>query len=516
MASALCNVNETDPQVYEGMSTVLGQIATVASADRSVRCAAFELLGHLVKIAPAAAMRDIDGWIKNLADWFDGEDDDFNQAVAQFIENTVKVLPISFKVYCGRIVPLLLRLLEKEAVVSATEEEDGDNAESSAQCIGRMRQAVLLAIAILISELPEEMSPFVDPFLGALGHYWESNDEDIQKAAAKCVLLMCDGLGVIGGSKPLDLLGLVVESLHDVCDLNLACELLTSLGTLLATFPKLINPEISEKIMVLFREFLSGKVRAVMAKRALDPEILQPLFLAIRLFAISSGGSHARELFDTCARIKNDHKKRMIERSFAVHTMCVISMVKPECSRAAAESCLNMLNNASSEIVMNILLNALSYVLAGNPSVLQPGELAVLLETLKGMVQQDTTRNEMLFGTASTLYFTICSIVGCDVNELMGVLNRVKFVVDDDDIPFIARFLSRAIEAWPQVVATRMKDMLVAIFGSGRWVLNLVPGDVLVQLSAFVKEIPDEEMWELVGWNQHQFVQIMRNVGKLV
>jgi hypothetical protein len=197
--------------------------------------------------------------------------------------------------------------------------------------------------------------------------------------------------------------------------------------------------------------------------------------------------------------------------AYAIHTLCVLSEFKTEFSRTAIESCLNVLARRPSEMVTNLMLNGISYVLVSNPEALYANETPVVMQIVGQILADACPRNDMLLGTASTLYLTMSLIFEFTTDELAEVLRRAKFVVDDDDIPFIARFLWKALTRSSRVIEGRMKDMLAVIFSSGLLLLKMIPLDVVMGLAGLARGIADEELWTLVKGNQRHFVQIIRN-----
>jgi hypothetical protein len=505
IGSTLSNVNTTDDTAYVGMRSIVMRILCIAVSEKAVRCSVYELLGHLARISPLSASGDVAEWMQGLTEWFNGEDDEFSEAVAVFIENIVRVLPISFCPFAKQIVPVLLRLLQKEVVHRPSEEEDEENIESA----GGMQGSVLLAIAELISALPEEMSDFVPDFLSAVILFWNCGEECLQLSAAKCVLLMCDGLKAMGFKQSHELFDLVIESLHDVSEVGLACEILTDLGTLMVTFSSDLDDVLRDRIIALLKEFLRGKIKAVMVKGSLANNVVHWVFFALRSYVIATAGCRAEEVVSLLKIHING--KRALQMGYAVHIMCVLSTFKPEYAKGAAELCLNVLFEGPSETVTNLMLSGINYILVSSPEALNGNDLHFGMQIVRQILSDASAKSEMLVGTATTLYLSIAAVLGPSADEMAEVLRCSRFVVDDDDIPFIARFLWKAAQLWPEVIEEKGKDILTTIFSSGSWLLELVPADVMSGLGGLIRGIPEEEMWSLVKWNQRYFLQIARN-----
>jgi hypothetical protein len=163
--------------------------------------------------------------------------------------------------------------------------------------------------------------------------------------------------------------------------------------------------------------------------------------------------------------------------------------------------------------IRNILLSCLVHIVWANPNAVPAGEIAHL-RSMVGEVLTTRDRAEMIFDTAVTLWCAIAAVVGdVDLGELQTVLAYLPPRIDDDDIPFAARFLHFAVHRWPALLEPHAGRIAVSVAASGRWLLRTIPIEAMGVIGQIVQNISDEEILALVRWNQGHFLQVRQTLN---
>ena len=171
--------------------------------------------------------------------------------------------------------------------------------------------------------------------------------------------------------------------------------------------------------------------------------------------------------------------------------------------------------------IKNITLSALNFLVHSRSNAFSQSNIELLkhhVDTIIGSKTNGNFESDMLVETSSTLWCSIYTAYQPNVSdeELNIVLSTLPPVVDDDDIPFAAKFVYIALQNKPEAIQPHLNRILVNIFASGEWCLKIVPHEIMVELGKYVRKIPEEELQSLVKWNQHQLLQIQENLSKYV
>jgi hypothetical protein len=154
------------------------------------------------------------------------------------------------------------------------------------------------------------------------------------------------------------------------------------------------------------------------------------------------------------------------------------------------------------------LLNCFTHAIYGNPTSLHTH---VHLHGIAAEIIRTEDRSEMLFDTAVALWCALAVASGCaDAAELETVLTALPPRIDDDDIPFAARFLHFALGQWPDAVSPHAARIAAAVAASGGWLTRFIPADALSVVAGIVFTIPEDELWGLVNFNQSHFLQLQK------
>ena len=523
MTSAISSVDDVDNDMYTSMRGILTHLL---QSDAAARAKVFECFGFLAKIAPQAIQGDLPELMKVLFSSFSTEDANMNENIAMCITNVARVLPLAVQPFVSQIVPAFLQLLETEIPSSYDAEEEDENETDTAvgTDVVTMQAAVVNAVATLISELPQEMTPWAEKCVVVISTFLNKPRIALQTAGAKSILLMSEGLRALNFQGAQTIFSAVVESLLDANDVKLASELLVALGSILVNFGSSLSSDDIEKCLELFEQCFSRKIEILYMGKSLSPEILDSLFFACRMFIFGLGENfvHVADRFLEFLRPHMNSKKRTVQ-AYVVHTLGAIILTCPACGSYCSMACQLAMRcmNDKSNTVRNVLLAGMNYIVVANKDALPGDVVSALRQVVHGVLSKQKTPNsdaEMIFGTAATLWCSLCIAFGPQgknfMNELNKVLECLPPVIDDDDMPFTAQFLYHALQQWPDAVTPHAKRILVNVFASGEWCLNLAPREVLATLAGLVQEIPEAEVMELLKWNQHHLLQLKKNIEK--
>jgi hypothetical protein len=98
--------------------------------------------------------------------------------------------------------------------------------------------------------------------------------------------------------------------------------------------------------------------------------------------------------------------------------------------------------------------------------------------------------------------------------ELELVLPMLPPPVDDDDIPFVARFLSFAMPVWGHEVGPHAARIAVNVLACGEWLVRLIPQEAMTALRAIVREVPDDDVLVMLKWNHCHFAQLQKTLDR--
>jgi hypothetical protein len=201
-------------------------------------------------------------------------------------------------------------------------------------------------------------------------------------------------------------------------------------------------------------------------------------------------------------------KKRL--KAYAVHTLCVASLVAPEAATPAADLLQQMMG--ADDQFRHLALNGFAYLLTANPAALNEQQLGALRAAVAEAVRGD---NSDIAQIAAALWCVIAVATGeADQEDLGLVLPMLPPPVDDDDIPFVGRFLSFAMPIWAGPVGPHAARIAVNVMASGEWLVRLIPQEAIIALCAIVGEFPDDDVLAILKWNYCHFAQLQKNLGR--
>ncbi|KAH0792054.1 hypothetical protein GPJ56_004026 [Histomonas meleagridis] len=526
ISSAICNVDEINNDLYGGMRNILIQLL---NGDEMIRAKVFECFGNLAKIAPLAIQNDIPSLMNVLLNSISIDDDIMSESIGNCTQNIAKVLPLTLKEFIPRIVPSFLHLLEKEIQYSALEEEDNNEEGNQQYQIAIrtviMESSIIKALSTFISELPHEMINYVQQIVHIICQFLDNPEEQIQIAAANSILLMNEGLKTLQfDASPL--LDILIDKLYQCTDVSFVQQLFISLGSIFISYGNQFTVEQLQKSFMLISDCMRGKLKVIVAGgKIIDSNVLYQLFFCIRMF-IFSIGQKVSGLIEEFIQIFRPHlnsKKNQI-KAYIVHTLSVICMNCPDNDKVASIACdigFKMLNSNNNTNVKNIILSAMNYLIHSRSNIFTQQQIALLKHNVDSLIASKTSgcyESDMIIETALTLWCSIYSVFQPNVSndDLNVVLSGLPPVVDDDDIPFTAKFLFVAMQKLPEITAPHVNRILANIFASGEWCLQIVPNEIMCELAKCVRNIPEEELHQLLKWNQHFILQVHSNLSKYI
>ncbi|OHT04820.1 hypothetical protein TRFO_27604 [Tritrichomonas foetus] len=515
MTSVISHIDDVKTEVYQNMRNILVQLL---NSDSQTKAKVFECFGQLAKVAPLGVQEDTPQLMNVLMGSLNTTDDFLNESIANCVQNLVKVIPMTIHPFLGHIVPAFLALLSKEIAVNhddfGNEEEDVGFTLSTIQ----MQCSVLNAITELVSDLPNDMKDSIPGVVQAVCQFLEHDDEKIQTAAAKSILLMNDGLRAVSFDTS-QLISVVIDKIYKSPNIDVISELFISLGSLLSS--SVLNDQQIHEVFALFSYTFEGKLDTIYSKpNVLNTIILNSLFFSLRMFILTLG-QNVQVIASQFMAILRPHMnvKKLMIKAYIASTYGIMFLACPalkEIGTQACEVCFKTMTRKN-DVVNNILMSTLNYIIHADKSVLTKRHVMTLKQQTDLIISKRDQMDSVIVGTAITLWCSLCIAYELTVteNDLNVVLSLLPPVVDDDDIPFAAQFICVAAQKWPNLVSQHINRIAVSIFASGEWCLKIVPNEVMVALKAVITAIPEDQLQMFVKWNQHYIMQIQSNISKL-
>lgn len=532
MTSAISKVEDVNNEIYEEMKSILAQLLT---AESGIRAKVFELIGYLTKIAPHSIHGDMQDIMTHLYQSISENDDNINESIAMCIKNIAKVLPLDVQPYVENFVPQLIEMLKKEVKHSDEEdvEEEDDEMLRISSSVGsteKMQASALNCLTTLITELSQNMVPYVDNCVEAVVQYLDSNDPWLQTSAAQSILLMNDGLLALQYNCT-SLFNSVIENINKTTDIEAINELYVALGGLFICWPQLFNDaEIVQSVLTLYEYSFcldpKGKRIATLycQPKEFDPSILDSLFFSIRML-IQSVGTSFEQIAEQFVGFLSPHlsSKKNQTKAYIIHTYSVIYYTCPSLTnlgKTVATNALKIMPKQSNS-TKNVLLSALNFLVNTNISLLTTSQINQIRTHATSIVKSRASgqnESDMIVGTATTL---LCSIImekqetRTKTDDLNTLLTLLPPEIDDDDIPFAAKFIVYASNTWPELTNPHLKRITINIFASSICYIRLIPNEILAALSTVFNDVNPEELESLLKWNQHYVLQVQSTIQKV-
>ena len=523
MTSVISHIDEVKNEVYESMRSILVQLL---SSDNQTLAKVFECFGQLAKVAPIGVQSDAPQILEVLFKSLNTNDDNLNESIANCVQNIVKIIPMSIQPFLQSIVPAFLTLLTKDGEKKSNEANDAFRDESDDEDFDIMDTFVktqcsaLIAIAELISDLPNDMLSSIEGVVNAVCHFLEDENEMLQKDAAKSILLMNDGLKAVSFDISY-LLGIVIDRIYKSPDIEVISELFAALGSLLGNMnPNSIGQDQLKAIMQLYQDTFEGKLDTVYSNpKILNPQICNKLFFSLRMLIFTLGNNIQGMAHQFIGFLRpHMNVKKLLIKAFATSTYGAIFLACPslkEIGSIARDSCLKNMTKRN-DIVNNLLISTLNFCVHADKSILSKQQVTTIKRQVDSIIAQRDKMDSMIVGSAITLWCSLIASYDLQASErdLNAILSLLPPVVDDDDIPFAAQFICFAMNKWPALVSQHINRISVNIFASGDWCLRIIPREVMLALASVIRAIPNEELQIYVKYNQHYIMQINNNISK--
>lgn len=523
MSSVILHINEINNDIYQSMRTILIQLLSSDDIDMHTKSKVFECFGQLAKVAPLGIQEDVPALMKVLVEVLSTENCEpiVYESIAECIQKIAQIIPMSISPYLPTIIPQFLRLLSIEISTKEEEENEEEENEEDHLC-AKMQCAVLKALSELVSDLPSEMQQSIPEIIQSLIHFLNSQEENLQIAAANCILLMNDGLTAVSYDAS-SLLPEIIDKIVGSPIIEVISELFKALGILVSSSTSHFNEEQIASIIKLFEETFNGTIETVYTSpNVLSQDILNSLFFSLRMFILTLGHNiQTNNIAQHFTSFLNTHfikSKSSTIKAYIALTYGIMFFVAPslkEIGTTSRDWCFKLLSK-NNVYVNNIIISTLNYIISGDTTLFNEQQILTLKKQCENIIQKKDSMDSFIVGTATTMWCTI--ITKYDIappeDDLNIVLSLLSLPVDDDDIPFAAQFICIAMQKWPALVNNHIQRVAVNVFASGEWCLRIVPKEVMTALAQVISSISQEQLQIFVKHNQHYIMQIQTNLSK--
>ena len=532
ISSALSKV-ENDQEMYELVSPALAQL--LETTDEDLKCAIFECFSSLIRLAPLKAAEEIEQLMTVLIQSFSEYNDKLNENIALCISQIAKSLPNSIKPFVGNILPAFDTLMnkplpgsteaqeiketkkdqgEEEDQGEAADEDDEDEDEDPTTL---MIAAVIKSYSTIINEIATDIADSIPPFIEKLVSFIEGPTK-IQMHAVKAVFLLYDGLAAISYDES-HLYTVLIDMLQNCTELSIASELFLSIGGLFISYGPSMSDENIESALNIFQGAFNGELSVLYSGNTyIDPDVYSSLFFALRMFIFSLGEklpSVADKIVEFLSPHTSGNKKVFV--GYVLHSLAAVVYTHPaieEIPEIISQQCFKELNKSKLPEYNNLLLSAINMLVSAKSSVFTQDQVQKLLSYVNSTISGTTRNGDLMIETCVTLWCSIVVHYGLTPapQELATILGMLPPPVDDDDIPFVATFFVYAMQHFGDVFAEHIPQIGINVLASGTWLIRIINPEILAQITAVIREIPDEEKLMLLKGNQHSLNQVMFNI----
>ena len=515
ISSTISKIEIINSNLYLELKSVL--VEFLNTNDVFVLGLVFECFGYLSKLSPLSFQEDLNELMNVLINSFSLNNDSLNEYIAVCITSITKILPISIKPYSNQLITNFLQILNNNPpeINNDNENEEEDTFENIFE---KSQSAILQAISVLINEMPEDLEEFISGFLEILYKFIDKSPS-LQFSSIKSIFLILDGLSSIKYNiNPI--FDIIIEQIPKTTDISVINELFLVLGNLFICIDKnILENQINQSLQIFIDSFNKKIPILFNDTQFLDSSILNSLYFSFRQF-IYSLGENSINYSDQIIEILSPHlgSSKKIIKAFSSHTLstlCYINSNIENLGELSQGSTLSLIT-IKEETIKNITLSSINLLIHCRKDLFSKSQITQIRQQTELIIKSKNNYSDMLVSTALTLWCSLLSIFEFkfDNKFLTIVLELLPPVIDDDDIPFTAKFLVYSIQKLSNDIEIYIRKIIINIFSSGFSCIRLIDKNILLILSNYIKEIPNDLLLEIIKYNQHHLLQIQSNLLK--